>query len=148
MRNMRIFLVVVALGAGGIVQAQQADPQLVEELLAFHGTQAIVSAMATHCYENTGLDSTYQKAAEDWYLRNIGFLDLADRVIARVGGASPSQMDAATIYGGEQIMSAYNQATDKDVFCRDFATQVEDGLLDIDRRLPEALAKARQISSQ
>ena len=129
--------------------AQEAsDPELIGELMAFHGSEAIVSAMSTHCYETTGLDSAYKTANDNWYLRNIGFLDLADRVIARLGGASEAEQSAAETYGGTQIMSAYNQAEDKDTFCRAFVEQVESGALDIDKQLPAALAKAQAIASQ
>jgi len=116
--------------------------------MAFHGSRAIVAAMTTHCYETTGLDPAYKLANDNWYLRNIGFLDLADRVIARLGGAAEGQQLAAETYGGTQIMSAYNQAPDKVSFCRQFLAQVDDGALDIDRQLPTALAKAQEIAAQ
>lgn len=103
--------------------------------------------MTTHCYETTGLDSAYKKAAENWYLRNIGFLDLADRVIERLGGGSPGDLKAAETYGGSQIMSAYNQAADKDSFCRAFLERVENGELDIDEQLPGPLKQAQEISA-
>lgn len=129
--------------------AQDAsDAELIGELMAFHGSKVIVSAMTTHCYETTGLDNAYKAANDNWYLRNIGFLDLADRVIARLGGATADEKRAAEIYGGTQIMSAYNQAGDKDTFCRSFLEQVEDGALDIDKQLPTALEKAQAIASQ
>ena len=124
------------------------DPELIGELMAFHGSQAIVSAMTTHCYETTGLDAAYKAANENWYLRNIGFLDLADRVIARLGGGAEGQQQAAETYGGSQIMSAYNQAGDKNTFCRTFLEHVDAGALDIDRQLPGPLAKAQAIASQ
>jgi hypothetical protein len=126
--------------------AQDADPQLVGELMAFHGSQAIVAAMSTHCYETTGLDSAYEVASSNWHLRNVGFLDLADRVIARLGGAAPGQQQAAETYGGTQIMGAYNQATDKTSFCRGFLEQVESGALDIDKQLPALLRRAQDIA--
>ena len=125
-----------------------ADAELIGELMAFHGSQAIVSAMTTHCYETTGLDQAYKTANDNWYLRNIGFLDLADRVIARLGGGAEGQQEAAETYGGSQIMSAYNQAADKDSFCRAFLEQVDSGALDIDKQLPDALAKAQDIAAQ
>jgi hypothetical protein len=125
-----------------------ADPELVGELMAFHGSQAIVSAMTGHCYETTGLDGAYKIANDNWYLRNIGFLELADRVIARLGGGYEGQQEAAEIYGGTQIMTAYNQAPAKDVFCRAFLEQVDSGALDIDQQLPDALAKAQAIAAQ
>lgn len=129
--------------------AQDAgDAELIGELMAFHGSHAIVSAMTTHCYETTGLDAAYQSANENWYLRNVGFLDLADRVIARLGGGAAGQKQAAETYGGAQIMSAYNQAPDKKTFCRTFLEQVEGGALDIDQQLPVALEKAQAIASQ
>jgi hypothetical protein len=81
-------------------------------------------------------------------LRNIGFLDLADRVILRLGGAAEGEQQAAETYGGSQIMGAYNQAGDKNAFCRGFLEQVESGALDIDMQLPAALAKAQAIASQ
>lgn len=128
--------------------AQEADnPALVGELMAFHGSKAIVDVMTTHCYETTGLDGAYHSAAENWYLRNIGYLDLADRVIARLGGGSEGQMEAAETYGGSQIMTAYNQAPDKDVFCRAFLEQVESEALDIDEQLPGVLERAQEISA-
>ena len=130
-------------------QAQDtANPELVGELMAFHGTKAIVSAMTTHCYETTGLDSAYHRANDDWYLRNIGFLDLANRVAERLGGGTPAEVAAAETYGGTQIMSAYNQAKDKDSFCQGFLDQVNSGALDIDESLPGALKKAQDIASQ
>ena len=116
--------------------------------MAFHGSEAIVSAMSTHCYETTGLDGAYKTASDNWYLRNIGFLDLADRVILRLGGAAEGEQQAAETYGGSQIMGAYNQAGDKNAFCRVFLEQVESGALDIDMQLPAALAKAQAIASQ
>jgi hypothetical protein len=116
--------------------------------MAFHGSHAIVSAMTTHCYETTGLDPAYQAASDNWYLRNIGFLDLADRVIARLGGGAAGEQEAAETYGGSQIMSAYNQAEDKNTFCRAFLEQVDGGALDIDKQLPGALAKAQDIAAQ
>ena len=125
-----------------------ADADLIGELMAFHGSQTIVSVMTTHCYETTGLDPAYHTAADNWYLRNIGFLDLADRVIARLGGGAEGQQQAAETYGGSQIMSAYNQAGDKDAFCRGFLEQVEGGALDIDKQLPDPLAKAQEIAAQ
>jgi hypothetical protein len=129
--------------------AQEAvDTELIGELMAFHGSRAIVAAMTTHCYENTGLDTAYQTANDNWYLRNIGFLDLADRVILRLGGAEDGQKAAAETYGGTQIMSAYNQAADKTVFCKGFLEQVESGALDLDRQLPSTLAKAQAVASQ
>ncbi len=131
------------------VHAQEAaNPELVGELMAFHGSKKIVSAMTTHCYETTGLDGAYKTAFENWYLRNIGFLDLANRVAARLGGGSPEAVEAAENYGGSQIMSAYNQADDKDVFCRAFLEQVDSGTLDIDKQLPNALSKAQEIAAQ
>jgi len=128
--------------------AVAADPALLGELMAFHGSETIVSAMSTHCYETTGLDPAYKTASDNWYLRNIGFLDLADRVIARLGGGTPGQQEAAETYGGSQIMSAYNQAGDKDAFCRSFIEQVDGGALDIDQQLPDALKRAQDIAAQ
>jgi len=125
-----------------------ADAELIGELMAFHGSHAIVSAMTTHCYETTGLDPAYKLASDNWYLRNIGFLELADRVIARLGGGEEGQQKTAETYGGTQIMGAYNQAADKNVFCRGFLEQVDGGALDIDRQLPDALAKAQAIAGQ
>jgi hypothetical protein len=144
-----IFPAVIWLAALVPVTAQDAaDAELIGELMAFHGSQAIVSAMTTHCYETTGLDPAYQSANDNWYLRNIGFLDLADRVIARLGGGAAGQQEAAETYGGSQIMSAYNQAEDKNTFCRAFLEQVDGGALDIDKQLPDALAKAQDIAAQ
>jgi len=128
--------------------ASEADAALIGELMAFHGSRAIVSVMTTHCYETTGLDPAYKQADDNWYLRNIGFLELADRVVARLGGDEADQQKAAETYGGTQIMSAYNQAGDKNVFCRAFLDQVESGTLDIDRQLPAVLARAQAIASQ
>ena len=125
----------------------EASSELVGELMAFHGAKAIVAAMTTHCYENTGLDSAFMTANDDWYLRNIGFLDLANRVVARLGGVTPEAVTAAETYGGSQIMSAYNQADDKDSFCKAFLDQVNSGALDIDKSLPDALKKAQAIAA-
>lgn len=145
---MRRNLVLAAAFVTAILPAQaQDDAALIGELMAFHGSKAIVEAMTTHCYENTGLDSAYKEAAANWYLRNISYLDLADRVISRLGGGSEGQQQAAETYGGSQIMSAYNQAPDKNVFCRTFLEQVESGALDIDRQLPEILKRAQEISA-
>jgi len=124
-----------------------ADAALVGELMAFHGSKAIVEVMSTHCYETTGLDSAYEDAAANWYLRNIGYLDLADRVIERLGGGVEGQRQAAETYGGSQIMSAYNQAADKGVFCRAFLEQVDSESLDIDNQLPDILKRAQDISA-
>lgn len=124
-----------------------ADTRLVGELMAFHGSQAIVEVMTTHCYETTGLNSVYKTAAENWYLRNIGFLDLADRVVERLGGGSEGQQRAAETYGGTQIMTAYNQAENKDTFCRAFLEQVESGALDIDNQLSDPLKRAQDIAA-
>jgi len=124
-----------------------ANTRLIGELMAFHGSQAIVEVMTTHCYETTGLDSAYKTAAENWYLRNIGFLDLADRVIDRLGGAAEGQLEAAETYGGTQIMTAYNQAGSKETFCRAFLEQVDSGALDIDKQLPDPLKRAQEISA-
>ena len=144
-----IFPAVIWLAALVPASAQDAgNAELIGELMAFHGSQAIVSAMTTHCYETTGLDPAYQAANDNWYLRNIGFLDLADRVIARLGGGDDGQQKAAETYGGTQIMSAYNQAADKNTFCRSFLEQVDGGALDIDKQLPAALAKAQDIAAQ
>ena len=125
-----------------------ANPALVGELMAFHGAKAIVAAMTTHCYETTGLDSAYQAANDDWYLRNIGFLELANRVAERLGGGTADEVAAAETYGGSQIMSAYNQAADKDSFCKGFLEQVNSGALDIDNSLPAALKQAQAIAAQ
>lgn len=148
---MRFPILLAAAWLTSLIPASAQDAnnaELIGELMAFHGSEAIVSAMTTHCYETTGLDSAYKIASDNWYLRNIGFLDLADRVIARLGGAAEGAQRAAETYGGEQIMSAYNQADDKDTFCRAFLEQVEGGALDIDKQLPEALKKAQEIASQ
>jgi len=135
--------------SSGAVHGQEADNNaFIGELLAFHGSQAIVDAMSTHCYETTGLDTAYKTAADNWYLRNVGFLDLADRVVARLGGGAPGGQQAAETYGGTQIMSAYNQSEDKNTFCRGFLEQVEAGALDIDEQLPVVLKKAQEIASQ
>jgi hypothetical protein len=128
-------------------QDDATNTALVGELMAFHGSKAIVEAMSTHCYETTGLDNAYREAAANWYLRNISYLDLADRVIGRLGGGREGQQEAAEIYGGSQIMSAYNQAPDKNIFCRAFLEQVEGGSLDIDKQLPEILKRAQEISA-
>ncbi|WP_449395006.1 hypothetical protein [Devosia riboflavina] len=124
-----------------------ANGQLIGELMAFHGSQAIVDVMTTHCYETTGLDGAYKDAASNWYLRNIGFLDLADRVIVSLGGAAEGQQQAAETYGGSQIMTAYNQAADKNSFCRAFLEQVDSGALDINNQLPAPLKRAQEIAS-
>ena len=148
---MRFPFILVAAWFGFLVPASAqdtGDAELIGELMAFHGSQAIVSAMTTHCYETTGLDQAYKKASDNWYLRNIGFLDLADRVIARLGGGAEGQQQAAETYGGSQIMSAYNQAEDKDSFCRGVLEQVDSGALDIDKQLPDALDKAQAIAAQ
>nr|WP_314258085.1 hypothetical protein [uncultured Devosia sp.] len=144
-----VVFAVICLGTSIPVNAQEAgNAELVGELMAFHGSRVIVSAMTTHCYETTGLDGAYKTAYDNWYLRNIGFLDLADRVVARLGGADDGEKRAAETYGGTQIMSAYNQAEDKDAFCKGFLAQVDGGALDIDKQLPEALAKAQEVASQ
>tara|TARA_R110002020_G_scaffold178906_14_gene371997 strand:- start:697 stop:1143 length:447 start_codon:yes stop_codon:yes gene_type:complete len=139
---------VICLAASVPAAAQDtADPALVGELMAFHGSKAIVSAMTTHCYETTGLDNAYKQANDNWYLRNIGFLELANRVAERLGGGTPQEVAAAETYGGSQIMSAYNQADDKDSFCKAFLDQVNSGALDIDKSLPDALKKAQAIAA-
>lgn len=140
-------VLLLALGAS-VAQAQEGNPELVGELMAFHGSKAIVSAMTTHCYETTGLNAAYKGAYDNWYLRNIGFLDLADRVVARLGGGNAGAQQAAETYGGEQIMSAYNQAGDKDSFCRGFLEQVDNGALDIDKQLPGPLKQAQAIAAE
>ena len=124
-----------------------ADEALIGELMAFHGSQAIVDVMSTHCYETTGLDGAYKDAAANWYLRNISYLDLADRVVAKLGGGSEAEVEAAETYGGSQIMTAYNQAPDKTVFCRSFLEQVNSEALDIDQQLPAVLKRAQDISA-
>ena len=137
----------VSFAVLGMPALAEDDAALVGELMAFHGSKAIVEVMTTHCYETTGLDSAYKVAAEQWYLRNISYLDLADRVIARLGGGSDEERKAAETYGGSQIMTAYNQAADKKVFCKSFLEQVESGSLDIDQALPAALKRAQEISA-
>ncbi|WP_332688012.1 hypothetical protein [Devosia sp.] len=144
----RLLVLVMCLVSPAAMAQEAGDAELIGELMAFHGSRAIVSAMTTHCYETTGLDAAYQSANDNWYLRNIGFLDLADRVVARLGGGAEGQQQGAETYGGEQIMSAYNQAPDKDTFCRAFLEQVESGALDIDQQLPAALEKAQAIASE
>lgn len=125
-----------------------SDPTLVGELMAFHGTKAIVSAMTTHCYETTGLDPAYKDANANWYLRNIGFLDLADRVVVALGGEEGNGKQNAETYGGTQIMTAYNQAADKEVFCRGFLASVDSGALDLDKQLPDVLKRAQAIAAK
>lgn len=139
--------VALALLCAPVAAQEDGDSALVGELMAFHGSRAIIDVMTTHCYETTGLDTAYKTASENWYLRNISYLDLADRVIERLGGGAEGQREAAETYGGSQIMTAYNQAPDKTVFCRAFLEQVEDGALDIDRQLPEILKRAQEISA-
>jgi hypothetical protein len=147
-RGLRHFLLIgAALAMTLPAVAQESDAALVGELMAFHGSQAIVEVMTTHCYETTGLDDAYKEAAANWYLRNISYLDLADRVIARLGGGSPEEVKAAETYGGTQIMTAYNQAADKAVFCRTFLEQVVSGAMDIDQQLPAVLKRAQEISA-
>lgn len=143
-----IVVIVLCMGLSSAVAQETEDPALVGELMAFHGSKAIVSAMTTHCYETTGLDPAYKAANDNWYLRNIGFLDLADRVILRLGGGAEGAKQAAETYGGTQIMSAYNQADDKNTFCRAFLEQVDSGALDIDKQLPQALSRAQDIAAQ
>lgn len=150
--RLRVFAVLVLAWASLIVPAQAQedappDTAFVGELMAFHGSKAIVDVMTTHCYETTGLDNAYKAAAENWYLRNISYLDLADRVITRLGGGTEGQQKAAETYGGGQIMTAYNQAPDKSSFCRTFLEQVETGTLDIDKQLPDILKRAQEISA-
>lgn len=143
----RLFAIAMLFAAPAMAQ-EAGDAELIGELMAFHGSQAIVSAMTTHCYETTGLDAAYKTANDNWYLRNVGFLDLADRVAVRLGGGTAAEIAAAETYGGTQIMSAYNQAEDKDTFCRAFLEQVDSGALDIDKQLPVALEKAQAIAAQ
>ncbi|WP_240230318.1 hypothetical protein [Devosia lacusdianchii] len=143
----RLFVIAMLFAAPAIAQ-EAGDAELIGELMAFHGSKAIVSAMTTHCYETTGLDAAYQTANDNWYLRNVGFLDLANRVAARLGGGTALEIAAAETYGGTQIMSAYNQAEDKNTFCRAFLEQVDGGALDIDKQLPDALEKAQAIAAQ
>jgi hypothetical protein len=69
-------------------------------------------------------------------------------VAVRLGGGTPEEIAAAETYGGTQIMSAYNQAEDKETFCRAFLEQVDSGALDIDKQLPAALEKAQAIAAQ
>lgn len=145
-RSLKIGAVLTALTLPALAQ-DAADPALVGELMAFHGSQAIVDVMTTHCYETTGLDNAYKDAAANWYLRNISYLDLADRVIAQLGGSSETDLKAAQTYGGSQIMTAYNQAGDKNTFCRTFLEQVDSGALDIDQQLPAILKRAQEISA-
>ena len=139
-------VLILALPLPALAQ-EQVDADLVGELMAFHGSKAIVEVMSTHCYETTGLDGAYKDAAANWSLRNIGYLDLADRVIARLGGGVEGQQQAAETYGGSQVMTAYNQAPDKDQFCRAFLEQVESEGLDIDNQLPDILKRAQDISA-
>jgi hypothetical protein len=133
---------------GNAALAQEGDAKLVGELMAFHASASIVSAMTAHCYETTGLDSAYETAGDNWYLRNVGFLELADRVIERLGGGTQGQVEAAETYGGTQIMDAYNKSGDKDEFCRNFLGEVDAGALDIDKQLSGPLKKAQEIASQ
>ncbi|KKC40849.1 hypothetical protein WH87_01335 [Devosia epidermidihirudinis] len=144
----KIVAVLLCLGLAPAAAQEESNPKLVSELMAFHGSKAIVSAMTTHCYENTGLDPAYKTANDNWYLRNIGFLDLADRVILRLGGGAEGEKQAAETYGGTQIMSAYNQASDKGAFCRSFLEQIDNGALDIDKQLPSVLSQAQAIAAQ
>jgi hypothetical protein len=44
-------------------------------------------------------------------------------------------------------MTAYNQASDKNSFCRAFLEQVDSGTLDIDKQLPGPLKRAQEISA-
>jgi hypothetical protein len=150
-----VALALLPAPAASIVAQEQPDttpgPQEVEligELMAFHGTRTIVSVMTTHCFETAGLDLAYKAAADNWYLRNIGFLDLADRVIEHLGGAGQGQRETAVTYAGSQIMSAYNAAPQKDRFCREFLEKVDSGGFDIDKALPEVLAEAQAIATQ
>lgn len=147
--------ILTLLPAIGTALAQESTPlppqeqaELIGELMAFHGTATIVSVMTTHCFETAGLDPAYKTAAGNWYLRNVGFLDLADRVIEQLGGAGDGQKQTAQTYAGSQIMSAYNAAPDKDRFCRDFLAKVDSGGFDIDKALPEVLGEAQAIATR
>ena len=146
-RNLVLAAAILTIAAPAAAQDAAADAALVGELMAFHGSKAIVEVMTTHCYETTGLDTAYQDAAANWYLRNISYLDLVDRVATRLGGGSAEEIKAAETYGGSQIMTAYNQAPDKEVFCRTFLEQVESEALDIDNQLPDILKRAQDISA-
>lgn len=148
MRVRAMWIVLGLLAPIPAVTAQQSNPELIGQLVAFHGSKAIVSVMTTHCYETTGLDTAYQTAADNWYLRNVGYLDLADRVIARLGGAADGQIAATETHGGEEIMTAYNTAADKDVFCKDFLGRLDSGGFDLNKLLPEVLAQAQAIAAQ
>lgn len=143
-----VILAGLALPLSPLAQEAPDNAKLVGELMAFHGSKAIVAAMTTHCYETTGLDPAFKTANDNWYLRNIGFLDLADRVARELGGGTPEEITAAETYGGTQIMSAYNQAPDKSVFCKTFLEQIDSGALDIDKALPGALKQAQAIAAQ
>lgn len=143
-----VILAALAAPVSAAAQATTDNAKLIGELMAFHGSKAIVAAMTTHCYETTGLDTAFKTANDNWYLRNIGFLDLADRVARELGGGTPEEVAAAETYGGTQIMSAYNQAPDKSVFCKAFLEQVDSGALDIDKALPGALKEAQAIAAQ
>ena len=148
LRLAAIGLLFAAVLPVSLAHANEEDPSaLIGELMAFHGSETIVTVMSTHCYETTGLDPAFRVAAENWQVRNIGFLDLADRVIERLGGAEEGQRQTAQTYAGTQIMSAYNQAEDQRRFCRDFLAKLEEGGFDIDVALPGPLAEAQQISS-
>lgn len=138
----------VLVAGPAVAQDDGADAAFIGELMAFHGSRAIVSAMTTHCYETTGLDNAYRVAADNWYLRNVGFLDLANRVAAKLGGVGEGEQQKAETYAGTQIMSAYNQADSKDRFCQGFLEQVNEGALDIDKQLPEVLKRAQEIASE
>ncbi|GHA24427.1 hypothetical protein GCM10007989_20120 [Devosia pacifica] len=139
---------VLLAGTTSCLAMAQDDNRLIDRLLAFHGTETIVSVMSTHCYETTGLDGAYLEAADNWYLRNVSYLDLADRVIERLGGAAPEQVEEAETYSGTQIMSAYNAAADKSAFCSEFIEDVTSQDLDIDNRMPDLLEEARAVTRQ
>ena len=148
MRPLLFSLLALAATLPPATAQESANPALVGELMAFHGSHAIVEAMTSHCYETTGLDSAFHDASANWYLRNIGFLDLADRVARQLGGGTEDEIKAAETYGGTQIMSAYNQAPDKNTFCQAFLERVDSGALDIDKALPSALERAQEIAAQ
>ncbi|RUT29308.1 hypothetical protein EMQ25_14385 [Arsenicitalea aurantiaca] len=144
---MRALLLGAAMAAPAHAATAGQD-ELIGEVLAFYGTQTIVETMSTHCYESAGLEEEYEIAAQDWYLRNVSFLDLAHRVLTQLDGLDEERRRAAEIYSGTQIMTAFNAAPDKRAFCLAFRESLEEGVLDIDRQFADTLERARAVTIQ
>jgi hypothetical protein len=127
--------------------AQEPDPRLLGEIYAFYGTKALVGVASERCYVQMGLDAAYPLAAENWNIRNIAYVELADRVLILLGQTTPDSRNAAEAYGTEQARHAFDAAADASAYCATLLLSINAGAFDIAEQYPEQLRRIQAVGA-